>query len=175
MTLPAARGRRGSAISGIATAQTVLDIYQGRSRLALIRDIAMGEWTVQEIAGQLGLPASEIATFSAMFADEISEVRAALAGRLAIDTAGLWVSKRYNRVAEYQNQIEQLEEDIAAARKRFGPGSREHINVVRTWAILMSKVADEYLPTRIDRADADNGKVVRYVIEADDYIAGGLS
>ncbi len=174
MSGPARSNSAGRGVSPRQREATVFEMYRGRARLALIRDLALGEWSNREIASQLGVPQVEVSTFAAQHADEITEVRSALAGHLAIDTAGMWVSKRHNRVAEYQFQIQKLEEDIDTVRETHGPGSKEHVNVVRTWAILMSKVADEYLPTRVDRSERENGKVVRYVVEADDYLMQGL-
>jgi hypothetical protein len=155
---------------------TVLDMYRGRQRLALLRDLALNEWTHRELASQIGVPAHELAVFAALHEDEVTEVRKALAGQLAIETAGLWVSKRHNRVAEYQRQLEALEADIDTARLRFGPGSKEHINLVRTYFIGLRNAADEYLPSRLEKAEADGeANIVHYVIEGDSEIVKALT
>lgn len=170
MPLPAQRpGPRGP-----GSATSALSLWRGRKRLALIRDLAMGEWSNRELADQLGVKVTEVATFAAMNGEEITEVRAALAGQLAIESAGLWVAKRHNRVAEYQAFIEELETDILDSRRAFGAGSKEHINLLRTYAIFMKQVADEYLPTRQEKASGD-ANVVHYVIEADDEITQALT
>ncbi len=178
MGVPAGmRGRKGPARAS-ASEQRVntLELYRGRARLALIRDLAMGEWSHRELAQQMGVTQTEVATFAAMHAMEVSEVRSALAGELAIETAGLWVSKRQNRVAELQSDIESLEEDIAAARNVFGPGSKEHVNLLRTRLIALKQVADEYHPARLEKeSSGDAPNMVHYVIESDDEITQALT
>src|ERR1043165_4636324 len=77
-------------------------LLRGRVRLALIRDLAMGEWSYAEIGRQIGATTHEIAEFAKAEADAINEVKAALAGKLAVESAGLWISKKQNRVAELE-------------------------------------------------------------------------
>jgi hypothetical protein len=167
----ASRGGSGrSAGSDLVT----LELYRGRARLALIRDLALGEWTYRELANQLKVPVVEVATFAAMNADEVTEVRGALAGEIAIETAGLWISKRVNRVAEYQAMVDELRDDIDAAR-RSNPGGKEHNNLVRSWNITMRNAADEFLPSRVDKAGAGDSNVVHYVLEADEEIVQALT
>jgi hypothetical protein len=165
------------------------ELYRGRTRLALIRDLAMGEWSNKEIASQLGATPEAIAAFAADHADEISEVRAALAGHLAIETAGLWVSKKQNRLAEYQQDIEDCELIVAAMRKQLygeaeelgvaaetvlgGLGSRRHHNLMKTKLALMKAVADELSPrmgvTFTPSNEDEDKNTVRYVIEASEF------
>lgn len=171
MPLPA--GKPGPQRPGSAT--SVMDLYRGRKRLALIRDLAMGEWTHRELAAQIGVKVSEVATFAAMNAEEITEVRAALAGQLAIETAGLWIAKRHNRVAEYQAAVEELQDDIERVRRTHGAGSKEHVDLTRTYLMAMKQAGDEYLPNRQEKAGAGDPAVVHYVIEADDEIIQALS
>ena len=178
MPLPASMPERANGGRRITKAQeqaNTLELYRGRKRLALIRDIAMGEWSNRELAKQLGVQVFEVATFSALHSDEITEVRAALAGHLAIETAGLWISKRHNRVAELQAQVEDLVEDVAMAR-REDRGSKEHINLARTLLIALKNAGEEYLPTRIDKSERDSvAPPERYILEVPDDIMKAIT
>jgi hypothetical protein len=166
--------RSTSAAASADRERKVGDLYRGRMRLAFIRDLALGEWSYRELANQIGVPVVEVATFAAMHADEITEVRAALAGELAIETAGLWISRKHNRVAEIQALLEELREDIDIARRKE-PGGKEHNNLVRSYLIAMRSAADEYLPSRTDRnsGEVDNGP--SFVIEAEDEVVKAIT
>jgi hypothetical protein len=159
------------------------DLYRGRTRLALLRDLAMGEWSPREIALQVGCTEEAIRAFQGDHQDEISEVRAALAGHLAIETAGLWVTKKQNRLAEFQADIEDLDLIITAMRRQGvssaedailgGLGTRRHHNLMKTKLALYKAVADELHPrTGINLtvgAEEDDSNTVRYVIEASEF------
>lgn len=159
------------------------DLYRGRTRLALIRDLAMGEWSPREIALQLGATEESVRAFQGDHADEISEVRAALAGHLAIETAGLWVAKKQNRLAEYQQDIEDLSIIVEAMRAQGvsrdedailgGLGTRRHHNLMKTKLALLRAVADELSPrmgvTFTPSNEDEDSKTVRYVIEASEF------
>jgi hypothetical protein len=142
----------------------------------------MGEWTYRELAEACGCTQADIASFADTYADEITEVRAALAGRLAIESAGLWVAKKQNRLAEFQSDIEDLDSVLSAMREEQdapsetarilgGLGSRRHHSLIRSKLALFKAVADELEPRRTVQvhADTDDANVVRYVIEAGDH------
>jgi len=159
--------------------------YRGRARLALIRDLAMGEWSFQELAQACGTVQAAIAQFASEYADEIVEVRAALAGRLAIETSGLWVTKKQNRLAEYQADIEDLDRVLLAMKEEGittrgddkilgGLGSKRHHSLIRSKLALFKAVADEIEPrsrTLTRTQDEDDANTVHYVIEAGDHSA----
>lgn len=143
----------------------------------------MGEWTNAELARQIGVPTTDVAAFAAEHADEISEVRAALAGQLAIETAGLWITKKQFRLAEIQADFEDTEETIAQLRHEtaanLGVGSRRHYNLNRMRLALLRAAAEEISGPRrpgprTGDEDADSN-VVHYVIEADDFSVDRLS
>jgi hypothetical protein len=156
--------------------------YRGRARLALIRDLAMGEWSSRELADACGTDIADITRFAETFADEVTEVRAALAGRLAIETSGLWVTKKQNRLAEYQADIEDLDLVLRAMRAQAEPGSedtgdiilgglgsRRHHSLIKSKLALFKAVADEIEPRGRNitaTRDEEDSNVVRYVIEA---------
>lgn len=164
-------------------------LYRGRARLTLIRDIAMGEWSNRELADQVGVTTEAIAAFAAEHADEISEVRAALAGQLAIETAGLWVTKKQNRLAEMQQDIEDCEAILNVMRGQgvshkaaydateeidFGPGlgTRRHFNLMKTKLALLRAVADEVSPRAANQKGPDDEEhtSVNFVVQDDDVM-----
>lgn len=176
--------RRDQGSSDALPRTLISDIYRGHGRLRLIRDLAMGEFSPRELARDLGLDRRDIETFSQDFAEEISEVRAALAGQLAIESAGLWVSKKQNRLAELQADIEDC--NLAIAQMRIQPigqdgyesglGSRRHMNITRTKLNALVAVANELAPLDKRAAGDDSGKnMIHYVIEADDTIRSSLT
>ncbi len=142
---------------------------RGRVRLALIRDLAMGEWSHAEIAKQTGATTKEIAAFAREHEAEIAEVSAALAGRLAVETAGLWISKKQNRVAELQKAYDDndavIDEMRASEQAANSLGSRKHFNLQRLQLSILGAAAAEYESRRGQSASSDDGKVVRYIIE----------
>jgi hypothetical protein len=138
-------------------------------RLALIRDLAMGEWSHAELARQMGCTTRDVAEFAELHTQEIAEVSAALAGQLAIETSGLWVSKRQNRVAELQGLYEDGEQVLEHLRSLpigdgAGLGSRRHATVARTQLAILGAVANEY-DSKGKPTSQDGGPVVHYIIE----------
>jgi hypothetical protein len=113
-----------------------------------------------------------VAEFAAQHEEDILEVRAALAGRLALETAGLWISKKQNRLAEYQSDVEDLNQFIAELRERNACGSAPHREALKTKVVMLKAVADELTPrgalaVRAAKGE-DESNVVRYVIEDPD-------
>jgi hypothetical protein len=147
-------------------------LYTGRARLALIRDLALGEWTHAELAAQLGLPTEDVVHFAEFHSEDISEVRAALAGQVAIETAGLWIAKKQLRIAEYQAEAERIDEFLAELRQNGLKWSRSHRDMLHTKLAVFRQVADELgaYPQRSAPA-ARTGSTVHYVIETDDLEA----
>lgn len=147
--------------------------YRGRTRLALIRDLAFGEWSHKELAVRTGNSPAEITAFANRYADEIIEVRAALAGRLAIETAGSWIAKKQARLAEMQGLYEDNDEVINEMRDPNAPpgnnlGSKRHFNLARLQLAILARAADEvesraYLLTQ---PRTDDEPTTTYVIEA---------
>lgn len=177
-------------------------LYRGRARLALLKDLALNEWSDAAIAQSVGVPTEIITDFRLTYENEISEVRAALAGRLAVESAGLWISKKQNRLAELQQDFEDIDIVIDQMREntqRFNLslidgtdnwkdgdafdvnmllGSRRHQNLLRSKLAILKSAADELAPSKRDKdSEADDSKTVRYVIEQDngkDDIVGAL-
>ena len=143
---------------------------RGRTRLALIRDLAMGEWDPKTLADHLGVKAADIRAFADAHATEIAEVSAALAGKLAIETAGHWITKRQNRIAEMQSDFEDYDAVLVHLREKgvadgSGLGSRRHATTTRARLALLGAVADELEPRRGQPTLQDGTKPTRYIIE----------
>lgn len=177
-------------------------IYRGRSRLALIRDLAMGEWSDSSIAQSIGVPYDVIVDFRQTYETEINEVKLALASQLAIESAGMWISKRQNRIAEMQEDYEDIDLVLAVMRENtkihlqvgmdgsdsqikgdvFDTnmllGSRRHQNLLRSKLAILKAVSDELSPRNKDDDSKDESSSIRYVIEQDggsDDIIGSLT
>lgn len=148
------------------------DLYRGWPRLALIRDLAFGEFSPAEIAANIGggCTAQDVLDFRADHEEEITEVRAALAGQLAIETSGMWITKRQNRLAELQADMEDLRTAVEALRDERKLGGQQHRDVVKTRVTVLRAVADELSPrqTGVKPKVADDGNVVRYIVEDPD-------
>jgi hypothetical protein len=147
--------------------------YRGRIRLALIRDLAMGEWSPKELALQMGTSQADIVAFSNTYSDEISEVRAALAGRLAIETSGSWISKKQDRLAEMQGLYEDNELIIRAmrdpdARPGADLGSKRHFNLSRLQLAILRAAAEEVESRAfiLTQPRTEDEPTTTYVIEA---------
>ena len=160
---------------------TLEDLCWGRTRLALIRDMALGELTDRELALQISCDLPTIKAFRALYADEVSQVRSALAGQLAIETAGLWIAKRQNRVAEYQSDVELI--NLAMRDLITGPdgevvyiamASREWDRLLRAKHFAMQSVRGEYDLADKRGVDAE-APIARYVLEMGEDISDALS
>lgn len=160
---------------------TLDDLCWGRTRLALIRDMALQEFSDRELALRITCDLPTLKAFRALYADEIAEVRAALAGQLAIETAGLWISQRQNRVAEYQSDVELINQ--AMRDLITGPdgeivyiamASREWDRLLRAKHFAMAAVKAEYEFGEKRGVDAQ-APIARYVLELGDSVEEALS
>lgn len=164
---------------GTLGARPISTLYRGRLRLELIRQLAMGEWSNASIAKQIGVDAKDINDFAEHFEQDIAEVRQALAGQLAIEAAGLWISKKQNRIAELQADVDELNEVLATMREgNYIPtdndgtnlGSRRHRAIIKSKMDLLAAVADELSPrgAGTGAGSAADPNIVHYVIDAGD-------
>lgn len=147
----------------------------------MIRDMALGELSDRELALRINCELSTIKAFRALYADEIAEVVAAMAGQLALDTAGLWISKRANRVAELESDLELVNKamnDLATDEEgNFWPlmiASREFARLLSAKHSILSQASTEY--SLNDKRISDSERVpTRYVLEMDEEIRKDLS
>lgn len=152
------------------------DLYSGHDQLELISTLAFGELTFAEIARNLGpdIHIADIQAFAESHPNEITEVRAALAGQLAIETAGLWISKKQNRLAEYQADVEDLNSVLEALREVGHLGTKQHHETIKVKISALRAAADELAPKGYQlrrEPDKDDKNVVHYVIEDPDIEA----
>lgn len=147
-------------------------IARGRGRLSLIRDLAMGEWSASELAHQLGLPKEDIDAFAKVESEAISEYKLVLAGKLAEETAGLWITKKQNRMAELQAEYEDVDEALVERRAAGFSWSTHHKDMIRAKLNILRAVAEELgaYPQRSEQP-ANTGNVVHYLIEGEDMEA----
>jgi hypothetical protein len=153
-------------------------LYRGRARMALMRDLAMGEWTNETIAKSVGVHPEFIRDFAETYAEDIAEVRAALQGQVAIESGGLWISKRVNRLAELQGDYEDIDLVVEEMRKNWREktetdanmtlGSRRHQALLRAKISILKAVSDELAPSKAKQDEDMDRNTVRYVIEQDD-------
>lgn len=173
-------GRGTRAVAPVPTSTlSVSEMYRGHARLALIRDLALGEFSHAEIAKSIG-PAIQVADvddFARDFAFEITEVRAQLAGQVKDECAGLWIAKRANRVAELQDSYDDCRIVVDQMRGNNIPGqdigSKRHQNLLRAQLNILKAVAEELEPRRSGPGrpggsgeDEDDRNIVHYIIEA---------
>ena len=73
-----------------------------RTRVELIRELAVGELTFIALAKKYGVTSPSINGFAKKHAEEIARQRADLEDRVA----NLWIAQKYARIAEYQRSAE---------------------------------------------------------------------
>lgn len=155
----------------------IVTLYRGRLRLELIRELAMGEWSVASIARRIGVDVSDVTDFEEEYRSDIAEVRQALAGQLAIEAAGLWISKKHNRIAELQADFDELNDVLKEMRSgTYKPtdndgtnlGSRRHRGILKSKMDILKAVSEELSPrsSSSNAGSPDDPNVVRYVIDA---------
>ena len=81
-------------------------LERGWVKHRLIRDLALGEKTGQQLAEQYGVSRTSIQNFKKRYALETEEVR----NNLADEYAGVWVAQKLNRIREYQEAAEKMAE-----------------------------------------------------------------
>jgi hypothetical protein len=179
--VPEARGAGPQRLAVYDEVVTLDDLCWGRTRLALIRDMALGELSDRELSLRITCDLPTIKAFRALYADEITEVRAALAGQLAVETAGLWISHRQNRVAEYQSDVELINQamrdlvlDAEGNIAYIAMASREYDRLLRAKHFAMQAVKAEYDFSEKKGVDAQ-APIARYVLELGDSVDEALS
>jgi transposase-like protein len=113
-------------------------LERGHVRLKLIRELAKGEHSQSELARRFGVSAQAISAFVQRHAERIADV----ASRLDDEFAGLWVAEKTNRIATYQQQIEDIAE-LLGDPEQVGKAGVGYAEVVRTAQAAMKAVADE--------------------------------
>jgi len=142
---------------------------RGYQRLRLLRDLATSPSTPRELARDTGIPLRELLQFRDEHQEEISELAAALSSNLQLETQGMWITKKSNRLAELENEAEEIRDTLQDFRDQGIPWSRSHRDMIRTYLEILRSVADETgaYPQR-QSAPARSGSTVHYVIDTED-------
>jgi hypothetical protein len=147
----------------------ISNLYRGHEKRQLILDLAMGEIAHREIAQRERVSLKDLQEFAREHERDILECQQMLIGKLAEEVAGLWISKKANRLAEYQEQIEEIRLTLAELYDKGSYWSRNHRDMLRVYMDLFRLTAEELgaYPQRAS-APAQTGNAVHYVIETDD-------
>jgi predicted transcriptional regulator len=78
----------------------------GWKKLKLIRELALTGRTQVDLAEEFEVSQPTISYFASKHAAEIAEIRA----NAEDDFAGLWIAKKKNRLAEYQKDVDEVNE-----------------------------------------------------------------
>lgn len=131
---------------------------RGWRKRQLIRDLALGNLTFEELAAKYDHAEVSIRTFARKNKEFIDEVKAAHEN----EYAGLWIVSKSARIAEYQQDVEEINEVLA---RLLDTEQDLNSNLIRMKHNALRSVADELgeLPTRV-QLQSDN-KSVTYHIE----------
>lgn len=123
-------------------------LERGWVKHRLVRDMAIGEKSQRVLAEQYGVSQTSISAFKKRHNLEIEEVR----NNMADEYAGLWVARKMERIAEYQQ---------AAEKMAVGASPRNQEVLVS----ILKAVAEELgqLPTRT-QVNVSNEQTVYQVV-----------
>lgn len=124
-------------------------LERGWARSALIVELAKAEKTQVQLAQEFGVVQSAVSMFADRHREEIAAHRANIENELY----GLWIADKRNRVAEYQSDVEAINDALE---------NETDEKLLRAKLAVMRQVAEELgqLKTQVDLA----GKLT-YVIE----------
>lgn len=112
----------------------------------------------------------------AEYAPEIAEIAQAIQGQGDTATAGLWIGKRANRLAELQGEIDDINEAIEQLRAEDGrlllqfALGKPYQSLLRSKLQVLKSAAEEIDGPR-RRDEPSDRNAVHYVLEADDFTA----
>lgn len=131
-------------------------LERGWNKRKLIREAAQMELTQTELAAKYGVTQSAISHFIQRHADEIEAVKREIENEFA----GLWIAKKEARLAELQQDVE----DINELGELVTKDHRYH-NLMKRKQDALKAVAEELgqLPPRVN-VSVDN-KTVNYKVE----------
>lgn len=84
-------------------------LSRGRVKIFLMRDLALGAESMQDLAYRYGVTTMAISAFAKRHANHITEIR----GDLESEWAGVWIADRQARIAEIQQLVEDMNDQIA--------------------------------------------------------------
>lgn len=109
-----------------------------------MRALAAGEHSQRELGERYGVTQQAISSFAQRHAERIAD----MVGKLDDEFAGLWVAQKSARIATYQQQIEDIADELDGGEMRPGVSYAE---VVRTQQAALRAIADELgqIPARM--------------------------
>lgn len=121
-------------------------LERGHVRARLVRELATGEHSQAELARRHGCSRQAVSDFARRHAERIADV----AGRLDDEFAALWVASKVARLAEYQQDIEDVEALLADPETAAKAGVA-WAEVKRVKQAALRAVAEEagQLPARV--------------------------
>ena len=121
-------------------------LERGHVRARLIRELATGEHTQVELARRHGVDQSAISRFASRHAERIADV----AGKLDDEFAGLWIAGKAARIAEYQQQVDDIA-DLMDDPERAARAGVQAAEMFRTAQAALRAVSEELgqLPARV--------------------------
>jgi len=110
------------------------DQIKSHRRLALMRELAEGKLNQTALAEKYGVTQGAISQFKTKYAAQITEIQADFENEFA----GLWIANKSNRILEYMNQVELINEQLQA-----DPPPRNMGTLLRYAQIAIRSVAEE--------------------------------
>jgi hypothetical protein len=134
-------------------------LERGHVKVRLIREIAKGEKSNGALGKEFGVSAEAVRLFKHRHAARIEQV----AAKLDDDFAALWVADKANRIAEYQQQVDDIA-DLMADPERAAKAGVQAAEMMRTAQSALRAVSEELgqLPARTVRHEG--GVSVRYEV-----------
>lgn len=111
-------------------------ISRGRAKLALIQELALGESSQRQLAEEFGVSQQSICEFAQRFKGEIEARRADQNNKLA----GLWIADKANRIAEYEAQVELINQKLISDKGEYQKVSPEWVKAMQA---ALKSVAEE--------------------------------
>lgn len=114
-------------------------LTRGRSRIMLMRDLALGAEPQRDLAFKYGVTPMAVSAFADRFGAEITEIRADLES----EWAGIWIADRRLRIVEIQQLVEDMNDQIAAEVTAGGLSKDVGIPLVKAVLAAYDQVARE--------------------------------
>lgn len=114
-------------------------LARGRNRIFLLRDLALGAESQKDLAFKYGVTPMAISAFAAAHGEEITDIR----GDLESEWAGIWVADRKLRLAEIQQLIEDMSDQVAEEVAGAGLSKDIGVPLVKTLLAAYDQVARE--------------------------------
>jgi hypothetical protein len=155
--------RPGPALNPPTLPPTRYHLERGWKKQRLIRELAMMEKTGVQLAKEYGSAPSSISEFRQRHKAEIDAVKRDIENEFA----GLWIARKLDRIAEYQQIADDLAQQLEAPREDDEAGANQ-LGVIRALQNTLRAVAEEMgqLPTKVGLAV--DPVTINYVVDGVD-------